>query len=125
MNDDVQEQAIDAHYDPNDDEEHNAMSPVTQYFLANPWTAADDSLAHATSFALATNSTIAIAIAAAIASPGTAAAPTNIAIDLTPAGLDSFLVDDLDISGGIETQNIPTKSYIVALTLAVVDVLLD
>ncbi|SAM01612.1 hypothetical protein [Absidia glauca] len=110
MDDDFQEPADGAHYNPNDysidhgddDEEHNAMtsdsasSPITRYFLANPWTAADDSLAHATSFALATDSTTAIAIAAAIASPGTAAAPTNIAIDLTPAGLNSFLMDDLD-----------------------------
>ncbi|SAM01602.1 hypothetical protein [Absidia glauca] len=109
--DDIQETANGAHYDPNDysadygdgDEEHNAMtsdsasSPVTQHFLVNPWTAADDSLAHATSFALATDSTTAIAIATAIASPGTATAPTNIAIDLTPAGLDSFLMDDLDV----------------------------
>jgi uncharacterized Zn-finger protein len=94
MNDDFQEPANGAHHD----EEHNAMtsdsasSPITQYFLANPWTATDYSLVHA----FATDSTTAIAIAAAIASSGTTASPTNIVIDLTPAGLDSFLMDDLD-----------------------------
>ncbi|SAM01619.1 hypothetical protein [Absidia glauca] len=64
MDDDFQEPADVAHYNPNDysidhgddDEEHNAITT----------------------------------------SPGTAASPTNIAIDLTPAGLNSFLMDDLD-----------------------------
>jgi uncharacterized Zn-finger protein len=110
MDNDFQEPADGAHYDPNDylvdyDDDDNelyamtsdsASSSDTQQSLDSPRTPVDDSFAHATSFAFAPDSTIAIAIAAAIASPETAASPTNIAIDLTPAGLESFLMDGLD-----------------------------
>jgi uncharacterized Zn-finger protein len=107
MDHDFQEPADGAHYDPNDylldygddDEEHDSMtsdsasSPATQYSLVSPWTASDYSLAHASSFA--TDSTTALVIATAIGSPETAASPTDFAIELTPEGLESFLMDDL------------------------------